>query len=127
MLRLTAAADGTLVTWSVVPHGTDLPPAGPRDLDVDDTTNPLLVAALDTDGQSFRLTAGALTRNGQPFAVNPPGQAEQERLTPANVAAVLDQLQAFRDAASLSNAQRDAAIRLLCRIAQFMIRRLVAG
>jgi hypothetical protein len=127
MLRLTAAADGTLVTWSVVPHGTDLPPAGPRDLDIDDTTNPLLVAALDTDGQSFRLTDGALTRNGQPFAVNPPGQAEQERLTPANVAAVLDQLQAFRDAGSLSNAQRDAAIKLLCRISQFFIRRLVAG
>jgi hypothetical protein len=128
MLRLTAdPADGALVTWAVFPHGAGLPPAGPSDLDLDETTNPTLVAALDQDGRSFRLVGGALSRNGQPFTINPPGAAETEKLTPANVSAVLDQLQAFRDAASLSNAQRDAAIKLLCRIAQFMIRRLVAG
>lgn len=128
MLRLTAdPADGALVTWAVFPHGASLPPAGGNDLDLDETTNPTLVAALDTDGRSFRLVGGVLRRDGAAFTINPPGAAETEKLTPANVAAVLDQLQAFRDAASLSNAQRDAAIKLLCRITQFFIRRLVAG
>jgi hypothetical protein len=127
MLRLIADPDGRIVQWLTTTPGIVLPLAGANELDVDETTNPTLPAALDTDGTSFRLVAGGLTRNGQPFVVNPLGTAEQERLTQANIAAVLDQLQAIRDAASLSNAQRDAAIKLLCRIAQFVARRLVAG
>jgi hypothetical protein len=76
MLRLTAEPDGTIGFVLTVPPGADLTPAGPHELDIDEAANPDFPAAWDTDSRSFALIDGELTRNGEPYAVNPPSPPE---------------------------------------------------
>jgi hypothetical protein len=125
MARFTATPDGEIVGLTVLlPTATDLPPAGPNELDFDEATNQAILAAFDTDSRAFTLTGGALRRNGVAVVVNPPGAVEQDRITPTTAAAVLAQLQTYRDLTAPSGAQTLAVVKLLCRIAQVLIRRL---
>lgn len=123
--RFSAAPDGAIVSLTVtLPGAPDLPPAGPNELDCDEATNAATLAAYDTDSRSFTLAGGVLRRSGVVVTINAPGPAEQERITAATAATVLASLQTYRDLASPTNAQTLAVVKLLCRIAQVLIRRL---
>lgn len=65
MATLAHASDGQILVWVS-------PATPPNSLYYDPHTNPSLYSEVYSDPTAYRVTNGALTRDGEPVAINPP-------------------------------------------------------
>lgn len=93
-------------------------PADATVIEFDAETNVALAAALDTDWNSLSVVNGAVQRDGQPVAVQSDGAVLAERKAVTNA---VQSLRDYRALASPSAAQTTAVVKLLCRVAIWIL------
>jgi hypothetical protein len=132
-MRLYANADGGLLRATPgvevgAPTTRLWPPfAGTVEtLDFDDDTNGPLVEALVANTAPYRLSGGALTKDGTPVTIAPPGRFIQDR---DQIQQALGQLDTFLESldggTNLTAAQVQQAIKFLLRFARYVLRWIV--
>jgi hypothetical protein len=128
-MRLFARADGaiTVAERSIEVGATPrvLPGfvgAVAETLDFDDETNGDLADALESSTAPFRLSGGVLTRDGLAVTIAAPGRFVQDREQIQQALGVLDTLIDASNAGSLSAAQSQQALRLLLRVARYVLK-----
>lgn len=90
MPTLYADASGVVTHYASGSIGPTAAPPAAASLDFDAETNPQLAGALSVSLAGFRLTNGALSRNGVAVPVNADGAAERDRKLLAAIKAKLD-------------------------------------
>jgi hypothetical protein len=97
------------------------PGAATATLSFDEATNQALVQDLAASTDSYRLTAGVLSKNGSPVSITAEGPDRQDR---AALATIDGELAAYISLSSPTASQTVAVVKLLCRVDRFLIRAL---
>lgn len=116
--------DGTSVDGPV----TGLLPGATGQLTFDEATNPGALAGLGADWGAHTVVAGALQRGGVAVALAPDSASASERADMlASGQQALDSLTTYLGLASPTAAQTTQVVKLLCRIARYLLRRALAS
>ena len=91
-------------------------------LDFDEETNETLATALETESRRFRLAGGVLTRDGVTVTPAAPGRFFQDRDQIQQALGAIDTLIDAAQAGNLTAAQSQQALRILLRVARYVLR-----